>query len=448
MKKENSDFLSGIESILSTRPSKLLWLVPSLIGMLVLFIILWLTFSQIDVIAPSLGKTIPSSRMILIQAKETSTIEKINVKNGQSVKKGDLLVEFRNNVENFDNSSMKAKYETLLLKKIFLEEMLKYIDTNNKEKEIENNEISPNLLKLVNDKLNSHISSYYTEVKSLNSKIEKVVFEKKMIETEVKKLLKLLPFTQYKLEQMKKLVEKGLEPEISLKDLEEKYIEEKSNISIKEDEINKLSIQYEISKQELIQFKNNTKKELLEEFNKTTDELSTTLPEVNKSNYLLESKVIYAIEDGFIYNLNNGTSGRVVQSGEVIMELIPTSSPLEVEAKVLNRDIGFVHVGQEVKVKIDSFKFTKYGYIEGVVTNIAKSSILDEKLGEIYPVLIELKKDTMRIDDKNIKLIPGMTCSVDIKIGKRRLIEYIISPMIRYKDEALREQEKFIIESI
>mgnify|MGYP000013341277 FL=1 len=440
MKKENSDFLSGIESILSTRPSKLLWLVPSLIGMLVLFIILWLTFSQIDVIAPSLGKTIPSSRMILIQAKETSTIEKINVKNGQSVKKGDLLVEFRNNVENFDNSSMKAKYETLLLKKIFLEEMLKYIDTNNKEKEIENNEISPNLLKLVNDKLNSHISSYYTEVKSLNSKIEKVVFEKKMIETEVKKLLKLLPFTQYKLEQMKKLVEKGLEPEISLKDLEEKYIEEKSNISIKEDEINKLSIQYEISKQELIQFKNNTKKELLEEFNKTTDELSTTLPEVNKSNYLLESKVIYAIEDGFIYNLNNGTSGRVVQSGEVIMELIPTSSPLEVEAKVLNRDIGFVHVGQEVKVKIDSFKFTKYGYIEGVVTNIAKSSILDEKLGEIYPVLIELKKDTMRIDDKNIKLIPGMTCSVDIKIGKRRLIEYIISPMIRYKDEALREQ--------
>lgn len=440
MKKENSDFLSGIESILSTRPSKLLWLVPSLIGMLVLFIILWLTFSQIDVIAPSLGKTIPSSRMILIQAKETSTIEKINVKNGQSVKKGDLLVEFRNNVENFDNSSMKAKYETLLLKKIFLEEMLKYIDTNNKEKEIENNEISPTLLKLVNDKLNSHISSYYTEIKSLNAKIEKVVFEKKMIETEVKKLLKLLPFTQYKLEQMKKLVEKGLEPEISLKDLEEKYIEEKSNISIKEDEINKLSIQYEISKQELIQFKNNTKKELLEEFNKTTDELSTTLPEVNKSNYLLKSKFIYAIEDGFIYNLNNGTSGRVVQSGEVIMELIPTSSPLEVEAKVLNRDIGFVHVGQEVKVKIDSFKFTKYGYIEGVVTNIAKSSILDEKLGEIYPVLIELKKDTMRIDDKNIKLIPGMTCSVDIKIGKRRLIEYIISPMIRYKDEALREQ--------
>lgn len=164
------------------------------------------------------------------------------------------------------------------------------------------------------------------------------------------------------------------------------------------------------------------------------------LPEMNKSNYLLESKSIYASENGFIYNLNNGTSGRVIQSGEVIMELIPESSPLEIEAKVLNRDIGFVHIGQEVKIKFDTFNFTKYGYIEGVVTNIAKSSMLDENLGEIYPVLIELKENKIKIDNNYIKLIPGMTCTVDIKIGKRHLIEYIISPMIRYKDEALREQ--------
>jgi HlyD family type I secretion membrane fusion protein len=155
---------------------------------------------------------------------------------------------------------------------------------------------------------------------------------------------------------------------------------------------------------------------------------------------MVNSKSIYATEDGYIFNLNNSTSGRVVQSGEVIMELIPLSSPLEVEAKVLNRDIGFVSLGQKVNVKIDSFKFTKYGYIEGTVTNIEKSSTLDEKLGEIYRVMIELDSDKMKIDNQYIKLIPGMTCVVDIKIGTRRLMEYIISPMIRYKDEALREK--------
>lgn len=438
MKKENIDFLIGIESILATRPSKMVWLIPLLIGSLILFIIFWLTFSQIDVVASSLGKTIPSSRMILIQAKDTSTIEKIYVKNGQNVKKGDLLVDFKSNVEEFDNNSMKVKYENLSLKKRFLENFINYIDNNIQNKDVNSETIS--LFNLANEKLSSYISSYNTEIASLNSKIEKVIYEKKMVESEINKLTQLLPFTQYKVEQMKKLVDKGLEAEISLKNLEEELIEQSSNINIKNDEIKKLNVQYQISKKELLQFKNNMRKELIEDLNKTTEELNTMQPEVNKSNYLLQSKSVFASQDGFIYNLNNGTSGRVVQSGEVIMELIPITSPLEVEAKVLNRDVGFIHIGQKVKVKLDSFKFTKYGYIEGVVTNIAKSSVLDEKLGEIYPILIELKDDKMKIDNDYVKLMPGMTCSVDVKIGERRLIEYIISPMIRYKDEALREK--------
>lgn len=435
MKKENIEFFKGIESIVMIKPSKLLWLIPSLIGGLFLFILLWLTISQIDVVASSIGKTIPSSKMILIQAKDTSIIEKVHVKNGQNVKKGELLVSLKNSEENFDNVTMKTKYEILLQKKEFLEKFINYMDNNFQNKDLN---LSPS--NFINEKFISYISSFNVEIDSLNSKIEKVNFEKKMVDNEMKKLLQLIPFTKYKLEQMKKLVEKGLEAEISLKTLEQEYIEQTSNINIKKDELKKLDVLYEISKKELLQFKHNMKKELIEDLNKTVEEIETMYTEINKSNYYLESKSVFASEDGFIYNLNNGTSGRVVQSAEIIMELIPQNSPLEVEAKVLNKDIGFIHIGQEVKVKIDSFKFTKYGYIDGVVTNIAKSSILDEKLGEIYPVIIELKKDQMRIDEQDIKLIPGMTCTVDIKIAKRRLIEYIISPMIRYKDEALREK--------
>lgn len=440
MKKENADFLNGIESILAAKPSRFLWLIPLLIGSLFLMIILWLTLSQIDVISSSIGKTIPSSKMILIQAKETNAIEKVYVHNGQYVKQGELLVKFKNDVENYDRTSIKTKYETLFIKKIFLEQLISYLEKENKAMPLIDSEFSATLVKLANDKLQSYIASYNTEISAFNVKIEKMIYEKKMVETEMRKLIELLPFIEYKLEQMKKLVDKGLEPEISLKNLEEEYIEKKSNINIKKDEIKKLNAQYEISQNELAQFQNKTRKDLIEDLHKTSEELNAIIPEMDKSQYLSENKFIYASEDGYIYNLSNGSSGRVVQSGEIIMELIPISSPLEVEAKVLNRDIGFIHLGQEAKIKIDSFKFTKYGYIEGTVTNIAKSSILDEKLGEIYPVRIELKTDMMKIDHQNVKLMPGMTCSADVKIGKRRLIEYIISPMIRYKDEALREQ--------
>ncbi len=440
MKKENIDFLSGLEKVLSHRPSKLLWIVPLLIGLLVVFIILWLTLSQIDVIAPSLGKTIPNSRMVLIQPKDISIIEKVYVKNGQRVKEGDILVEFKDKIENFENSSMDAKYKNLLSENLFLDNYIKYIQNKKYDEKIEDDRLTPDTVDLIQAKLDSNISSYKTEYLSLKMKIEKIEFEKKMIESELDKQKKLLPFTKHKLEQLKTLVEKGLESEISLQDIEKEYIEQKADINIKQAELYKLQAQLKITKKELEQYSNNTLKDMIKRQNEVLSELKTISPELDKSNYILGSKSIHATVAGTIYNLKNSNSGQVVQSGEVIMELIPHDAPLEVEAKVLNKDIGFIHLGQKVKVKLDSFKFTKYGYIEGIVTNIEKASILDENLGEIYPVIIELSTDKMKIEGKYIQLMPGMTCSVDIKIGKRRLIEYIISPMIRYQDEALREK--------
>jgi HlyD family type I secretion membrane fusion protein len=439
MKKENIDFLLGIESILSSRPSKMLWMIPTVIGVFFICVVLWLIVSQIDVVAPSQGKIIPSSRMVLIQPKETNAIKQVYVTNGQVVKKGELLVEFQDSVEKFDNNSLKTQYEILQAKEIFLKAYIDYIDNGIVSLDKEKN-LSQELYHSIEFRLNSNTSYYNNEISSLMQKIKKVNFEMEMVKTELEKQRNMLPFIEYKLTQITKLVEQGLESEISMKDLEQQYIEQKSNISIKENEFDKLKSQYEISQKELLQFKHNIKKDLVEDLNKTANELSALLPDLNKSDYIVNAKSIYAMEDGYIFNLNNSTSGRVVQSGEVIMELIPLSSPLEVEAKVLNRDIGFVSLGQKVNVKIDSFKFTKYGYIEGTVTNIEKSSTLDENLGEIYRVIIELDSDKMKIDNQYIKLIPGMTCVVDIKIGTRRLIEYIISPMIRYKDEALREK--------
>ena len=440
MKKENVDFISGIESVLSHRPSNILWIIPSFIGILIVIILSWLSFSKIDVISSSQGKTIPSSRMVLIQPKDLSIVDKIYVNNGQSVKKGDLLIDFKDKIEDFENNSVKAQYTNLIVEKLFLDRYLEYINTtkisdNNLEADL--NKESLNVLEI---KLKANISSYDNELLSLKTEILKVNYEKNMAMSELSKKQKLLPYTKLNLDQVKELVKKGFESEVTLQDLEKDYITENEDINIKKEEINKLKAEINISQKELEQFKNNTLKDTIKRKEEVSNELITLLPEVNKSKYILSSKSIKANQDGIIFNLTNTNSGRVVQSGEVIMELIPDSSPLEVKTKVLNRDIGFINLGQKVKVKLDTFKFTKYGYIEGTVINIEQASILDENLGEVYPVTIQLSTNIMKVEDKYIKLMPGMTCTVDVKIGKRRLIEYIISPMIRYKDEALREK--------
>ena len=440
MKNENNEYRRGIDSIINERPAKILWVIPSLIGALIVIIIAWLTISQVDVIAPSLGKTIPSSRMILIQPKEISTIEKIYVKNGQKVKKGDLLVKFKSKIESFENIGIKAKYENLVVDKLFLENYIEFLDAQKNIKTIVSSDIPLDVMKRLNLKLESNVSSYKNEKYSLKIKVEKVAFEMKMLDTDVSKKMKIILFTKENLKNIMLLVDRGLEARITLQDTKKEFIEQENDIKIKKEEISKLKAQYRITKQELKQFKNNAIKESIQKLTEVSNELNTLAPEVKKSNYSLELKSVISPISGIIYNLRNHTVGEVVQSGKIIMELIPQNTPLEVEAKVLNRDIGFVKIGQKVKVKLDSFKFTKYGYIEGVISNIEKASILDETLGEIYPIIVELAKDEMNIDNKIVKLIPGMTATVDIKIGKRRLIEYIISPMVRYKDEALREK--------
>lgn len=440
MMKNNSEFLHGIESLLATKPSKSLWIVPSAIGGLVVAIILWLTISEVDVIAPSLGKTVPSAKMLLIQPKSTSIIKEIKVINGQSVKKGDVLVEFTHNIESYDNKSMLAKYYNLKGKKHSLNALIDYLSGDDKLKLIKDDSLPENIISIENKKLLSEASSYDTDSFSLTVKVKETEQEKEVVNAEISKLEKLLPYSKHKVEQVRPLVEKGLESENVLEDLEKEYLEQQENILIKKAQKSKLESQIEMSKVELVKHKNSVIKEYINKFTEVSNELNVLDEDLKKNNYILNATSIKAPVDGMVYNLKQHTIGEVLQSGDVIMELIPYGSPLNVQAKVLNRDIGFVHEGQKVNVKLDSFKFTKYGYIEGVITSVEKASILDEELGDVYPITVKLNDNKIKVNDKYIQLIPGMTCSVDIKISKRHLIDYIISPMIRYQDEALKER--------
>ncbi len=338
------------------------------------------------------------------------------------MKKGDLLVSFKKDLESFEYKQTKAQYDNLVFEQTLLEGFIDFIDKNSSRI------------------LNSYIASYKSDMTTYESKLKRLEDEIEIARLEVDKLTKLLPFTKGKVDQLIPLVQKGLKSDNTLKDMEAEYISIEKDLQIKQLQVQKLLSDQIITKNEMEQNTNNILKEYGQKLYEIEKELNILKPQVEKMNYLLESQSIHAPSDGMIHNLREYLSNKIVHSGSTIMELIPSNSPLEVEAKVLNQDIGFIAVGQKVKVKIDSFKFTKYGYIEGIITHIEHASIKDEQLGEIYPITVELQSDTMKVDNRFVRLIPGMTCTVDIKLSKRRLIEYIISPMIRYQDEALKER--------
>jgi hemolysin D len=120
--------------------------------------------------------------------------------------------------------------------------------------------------------------------------------------------------------------------------------------------------------------------------------------------------------------------------------IVPGDNPLEVEAFVENKDIGFVQAGQAAEVKIETFPFTRYGTLRGRVIQVSGDAIQDEKRGLVYAARVKLEQATLRVDGKTVNLTPGMAVTVEIKTGKRRVVEYFLSPLLQYRDESLRER--------
>jgi hemolysin D len=121
---------------------------------------------------------------------------------------------------------------------------------------------------------------------------------------------------------------------------------------------------------------------------------------------------------------------------------VPENTPLELDAQVMNRDIGHVKVGQRVINKVETYDFTRYGYIEGEVLWVGTDAVQDPKLGLVYPVRIKLAhmETPNMVNGRKGLVTAGMNITADIRTDQRRLIEYFVAPLLRYKQEALRER--------
>ncbi|MDP3845823.1 MAG: HlyD family type I secretion periplasmic adaptor subunit, partial [Pseudomonas sp.] len=144
--------------------------------------------------------------------------------------------------------------------------------------------------------------------------------------------------------------------------------------------------------------------------------------------------------DGTVQQLAIHTDGGVVTEAQPLMVIVPSDQPMEVEAMLENKDIGFVRPGQEVEIKVETFTFTKYGVVHGTVVSISNDAIEDEKRGLLYSTRIQLKENSIKVGGKQILLSAGMAVRAEVKTDKRKVIDYFLSPLQQYQDESLSER--------
>jgi hemolysin D len=170
--------------------------------------------------------------------------------------------------------------------------------------------------------------------------------------------------------------------------------------------------------------------------------MQTGRQEFLKASYREAYQVLTAPISGTVQQLAVNTVGGVVNASQGLMTVVPKEGGIEVETKVLNKDIGFLQVGMPVAVKLDAFEFTKYGSLDGTVQWVGADAIKDEQLGQIFPVRIVLKQNHLpvAVQGSHPEIRIGMSVTADVAIGKRKAYEYFLGPLLKYKNESLRER--------
>jgi hemolysin D len=206
----------------------------------------------------------------------------------------------------------------------------------------------------------------------------------------------------------------------------------------------------ETRKQAVVEFRKTSTEQLVEAERKAAG-LSE---ELIKAEQRTRQQNLFAPVGGVVQQLAVHTIGGVVTPAQSLAMLVPSDSRVEVEASISNRDIGFVHEGQEVDIKVDTFNFTRYGLLHGKVLSVSRDAIARAKAGEgtgstssepngqqlVYSAQISIDRSRMEIDDAFVDLAPGMAVTAEIKTGSRSISSYLFSPLLRYAHDSLRER--------
>ena len=203
------------------------------------------------------------------------------------------------------------------------------------------------------------------------------------------------------------------------------------------------------------------RRSLSDELAKSEQKASGYTQDLIKAEQKTKLQRLTAPVDGVVQQLAVHTVGGVVTPAQSLLVIVPSDSQLEIEAMVSNRDIGFVHPGQEAEIKVDTFNFTRYGLLHGEVVSVSQDAIVRDRQPDRgsrarryaaqdssepkgqelnYSARISLDRAVMQIDDRTVNLSPGMAVTVEIKTGTRSVLSYLLSPLLRYQQETLRER--------
>jgi len=393
--------------------------------------------SHMDVVVSSQGRVMTPGRSKVVQPLEAGVVKRIHVRDGQAVKAGDVLVEL-------DPTSSQADTDQLAweLAEVRAEsERLQALKTGHRLANL-GSDIPREVLENQQAILENRRAELSTRLASLEAEVSKRQADREAISTNLKQQQATLELMKKRHLMREELAQTGHISEMALIDTQIELSHQEREVAVQAQRLAEANAGMEAALQQKALAHAEFRSRVTTELAETAKRRGMTEKELVKAQMRSQLQVLRAPIDGVVQQQAVYTEGGVVTQAQVLMMIVPENEALEVESKVLNRDIGHIKIGQRVINKVETFDFTKYGYIEGEVQWVGTDAVVDERLGPVYPIRIRLSQSETPnvVRGKRGQITAGMSVTSDIRIGERRLLDYFLAPMLRYKEESLKER--------
>jgi hemolysin D len=435
-------FLPTALAVQETPPSPAAHWVLSLLLSLFCIMILWACIGEVDIVVTAPGRIVPSGQVKTVQANEAGTVASIFVKDGQQVSKGQALVQFDPAYAHADSSSLQEQLLSKQLQLLWREEFDRWLESGRTlsfdlQFSSEHSAASRQRTTALYQQQQSEVTA---RMAALHGELSANLAEQSALGAERDKVSGTLAVLVERVAAYKALLEKQYGARAQYLEILQQQTELGLSIPILlsrkqqlEQTAAALVARSSAAEGEL------RKKNLIEIAQLDTERASLALA-LRKAEQRQQKLLLTSPVDGAVLGLQLHTIGGVVTPAQVLMKIVPDNVSVEVEASLQNKDIGFVHKQQSAEVKINTFNFTKYGLVDAVITHISSDAIEDQTLGWVFKMRLAIEQDQIAIEDKWVNLSAGMAVTVEIKTGKRRLIEFFLSPLLRYRQESVRER--------
>ena len=413
---------------------------------LFVIVLVWATIGQIDIVAVAPGRIVVSERTKTLQPLEAGVVKRVLVKDGDAVKAGQVLVELDATNASADGASVQEQLSAAWSEEQRTTALMNALRAGK----------APVLPApagggwgegggvVTRAQTSAQLQAEWADIRARLAKLgaEQTHRQAEIVTVRalIKKLEATLPIATQREADFKSLTEQGFMSGHAGQDRTRERIEQESDLATQRARLSEAQAALVESAQARAAYLAETQRAIGDRHAQAASKRQQLIQERSKTEQRSRLAQLTAPVDGTVQQVAVHTEGGVVTPAQVLMVIVPKDAQVSAEVVIDNKDIGFVNAGQGAAIKLETFPFTRYGTVAARVKSVTADAVNDDKKGAIFPAVLTLDQSSIDVDGKRINLSPGMNVTAEIKTGKRRVIEYLLSPVQRATSESLKER--------